>query len=116
MGAEFTFKMNARGELTDIKVPRKLLESLRQASPAATAGGMFSEEGLKNLIGQSSLALPEGPQEKGKTWNQFARIPVPMLGTMVMHKTYTFEGPDPKEARAREDRPGHQGHAGAGRR
>ena len=98
VGAEFTLKMNARGELSDIKVPPKLVESLRQASPAATAGGMFSEEGLKNLIGQSSLALPEGPHEKGKTWENSSRIPVPMLGTMVMEKNYTFEGPDPKDA------------------
>ena len=44
VGAEFSFKMNGRGELTDIKVPQKLLDSLRQAGPAAAAGGMFSEE------------------------------------------------------------------------
>jgi len=97
VGAEFTLKMNARGELSDVKVPPTLVESLRQANPAATAGGMFSEEGLKNLIGQSSLALPEGPQEKGRTWSNSSRIPVPMLGIMVMQKNYTFEGPDPKE-------------------
>jgi hypothetical protein len=98
VGAEFTLKMNSRGELSDIKVPPKLVESLRQASPAATAGGMFSEEGLKNLIGQSSLALPQDPLEKGKTWSNASRLPVPMLGTMVMDKTYTYEGVDPKEA------------------
>ena len=97
VGAEFTFKMNGRGELSDIKVPQKLLDSLRQAGPAATAGGMFSEEGMKNLISQSSLTLPEGPFEKGKSWTQQAKVPVPMIGTMVMDKTYTFEGPAPKE-------------------
>jgi Family of unknown function (DUF6263) len=98
VGAEFTLKMNARGELSDIKVPPTLVESLRKASPAASAGGMFSEDGLKNLIGQSSLALPEASLEKGKTWSNSSRLPVPMLGTMVMDKTYTYEGVDPKEA------------------
>lgn len=98
VGAEFTLKMNSRGELSDIKVPQKLVESLRQASPAANAGGMFSEEGLKNLIGQSSLALPEAALEKGKSWSNQSRLPVPMLGTMVMDKTYTYEGVDPKDA------------------
>jgi hypothetical protein len=98
VGAEFTLKMNARGELSDVKVPQKLIDSLRQASPAATAGGMFSEDGLKNLISQSSLALPEGTLEKGKTWTNQSRLPIPMVGTMVMDKRYTFEGPDPKAA------------------
>ena len=98
VGAEFTFKMNGRGELSDIKVPPKLIDSLRQAGPAANAGGMFSEEGMKNLISQSSLTLAEGPLEKGKSWTQQAKVPVPMLGTMVTDKTYTFDGPSPKEA------------------
>jgi hypothetical protein len=98
VGAEFTFKMSGRGELSDIKVPQKLLDSLRQAGPAATAGGMFSEEGMKNLISQSSLTLPEAALEKGKSWTQQAKVPVPMLGNMVMDKTYTFDGPSPKDS------------------
>jgi hypothetical protein len=98
VGAEFVLKMNARGELSDIKVPAKLVESLRQANPAATAGGMFSEEGLKNLIGQSSLSLPQDSLDKGKTWSSPTRLPVPMLGTMVMDKTYTYQGVDPNNA------------------
>jgi Family of unknown function (DUF6263) len=98
VNAEFTFKMNGRGELSEIKVPQKLLESLRQAGPAANAGGMFSEEGMKNLISQSSLILAEGPLEKGKSWSQQAKVPVPMLGSMVMNKTYTYDGASPKEA------------------
>ena len=98
VGAEFTFKMSGRGELSEIKVPQKLVDSLRQAGPAAAAGGMFSEEGMKNLISQSSLTLAEGPLEKGKNWTQQAKVPVPMLGTMVMDKTYTYDGPSTKEA------------------
>ena len=97
VGAEFTFKMNGRGELSEIKVPQKLLDSLRQSGPAANTGGMFSEEGMKNLISQSSLTLAEEPLEKGKSWTQQAKVPVPMLGTMLLNKTYTFDGPS-KEA------------------
>jgi hypothetical protein len=96
VGAEFSFKMNGRGELSDIQVPKQLLESLGKAGPAAAAGGMFSEEGLKNLISQSSLILPENRLEKGESWKQPARVPVPMLGTMLMNKTYTYQGPDEK--------------------
>jgi Family of unknown function (DUF6263) len=98
VGAEFEFKMSGRGELSDIKVPAKLLESLRQSGPLANAGGMFSEDGLKNMISQSSLMLPEEALEKGKSWTHQGKVPLPMLGTMVIDKTYTFEGPSLKEA------------------
>jgi hypothetical protein len=98
VGAEFEFKMNGRGELSEIKVPQKLLESLRQAGPLADAGGMFSEEGLKNMISQSSLMLPEQPLEKGTSWTHQGKVPLPMLGTMMIDKTYTFDGPSLKEA------------------
>jgi len=97
VGAEFTFKMNGRGELSEIKVPQKLIDALRQAGPAANAGGMAAEEGMKNLISQSSLTLAEGPLENGKSWTQQAKVPSP-IGTMVMDKTYTLDGPSPKEA------------------
>jgi hypothetical protein len=96
VGAEFSFKMDGKGQLTDIKVPQKLLDTLRQAGPAAAAGGVFSEEGMKNLISQSSLALPEGTVEKGANWKQQSKVPVPMIGTLLMDKTYTFAGPDEK--------------------
>jgi hypothetical protein len=94
VGAEFSFKMNSRGELSEIKVSPKLLDSLRQAGPMANAGGLFSEEGLKNVISQSSLTLPAEPMEKGKTWSSQSKVPVPMIGTMVLDKTYTYEGSD----------------------
>jgi hypothetical protein len=98
VNAEFTFKMNGRGELSDIKVPPKLLESLKQAGPAAAAGGMFSEEGLKNLISQSSLTLPGAAVKEGDTWPQKSKVPLPMIGTMIMDKTYTYRGPDSANA------------------
>jgi hypothetical protein len=97
VGAEFSFKMSGRGELSEIKVPQKLLETLRQAGPAASAGGMFSEEGMKNLISQSSLTLPDTSLDQGKSWTQQSKLPVPMIGTMVLDKTYTYMGPEAKD-------------------
>jgi hypothetical protein len=93
VGAEFLFKMNGRGEPTDIQVPKQLQESLSKAGPAMPAGGMSSEEGLRNQISQLSLALPEKGLERGGTWNQQLKVPMPMLGTMLINKTYTYQGP-----------------------
>ncbi|APW61242.1 DUF6263 family protein [Paludisphaera borealis] len=96
VGAEFTFKLNGRGELSDIKVPEKLMESVRQANPGG--GSMFSDEGMKNLITQSGLTLSESALDPGKTWTQQSKLSLPMLGVMILDKTYTFQGPDEAEA------------------
>ncbi len=100
VNAEFAFKMDGKGELSEIKVPQKLLDSLKNAGPAAGGGGggMFSEEGLKNMISQSSLTLPEKALDVGDGWKQESRMTMPMIGTMVMDKNYTFQGPAPEKA------------------
>lgn len=102
VGAEFNAKMSPRGQIVDVKVPQKLLDSLRKAGPAASAGGMFSEEGLKNLISQVSLTFPEGEIEKGKSWKTQSRFPVPNIGTLVMDRTFTYQGPAPQAAELRQ--------------
>jgi hypothetical protein len=98
VGAEFSLKMNGRGQYSDVKVPQKLVESLRQGGPGAPSGGMFAEDGLKNQISQMSLAFPEGPLERGKSWSNPSRFPVPMIGTVVLDRKFIFQGPDPKAA------------------
>jgi hypothetical protein len=94
VGAEFTMKMNPNGELTDIQVPEKLLNTIRNAGPAG--GGMFSEEGLKSMLAQSSFSFPNESLEKGKGWTRHSKIPTPAIGTLVLEKDFTFQGPDPK--------------------
>lgn len=95
VGAEFTFKMNPRGELSDIKIPDQVTEAVRKSNPGG-GDGVFSDDGLKNLITQSGLGLPEAALENGKTWSQQSKVPLPMmLGTLIMDKSYTLAGPDP---------------------
>ncbi len=101
VGAEFTYKMSAMGELTDVKVPDTLMESVRQAN---SGGGktVFSDEGMKNLVTQSGLTLPEKPIDPGGTWNHQNKVPLPLLGTMVMDKTYRLKGTDASPPRRAE--------------
>ena len=97
VGSEFSMKMQPSGELTDVKVPEKLLSTIKNAGPdAAAGGGMFSEEGLKTMLAQSSLTFPPDALEKGKGWSSQSKIPAPSLGTMVLDKAYTYQGQDPK--------------------
>ena len=95
VGAEFSMIMKSNGELTDVKIPEKLLATIKNAGPAAAAGGgMFSEEGMKTMLSQSSLSFPDESLEKGKGWTRQSKIPAPPLGTMTLDKTYTYQGPD----------------------
>jgi hypothetical protein len=93
VGAKFRYKMNPQGELSDVKVPEGLVQKLKEAGPAAANVSMFSEEGLKNLINQSSLSLPKEDLTKGKTWVRESKIPAAPIGTMILEKTYRYEGP-----------------------
>jgi hypothetical protein len=100
VNAEFTFKATARGEITDVRLPENLMELVRQANPA---GGdtVFSDEGIKNLVVQVGLALPEEPRRRGETWTRRSTRPLPPLGAMTIDRTFTFEGEDAAPGRVR---------------
>ncbi len=94
IGARFTFKMSPQGVLSDVKVPEELTRALQAAGPAGGGASIFSEEGLKNMIVESSLTLPEDDR---KTWTRQVKITSP-FGTTTLDKTYTNQGPDPTAA------------------
>jgi hypothetical protein len=99
VGTPFPFKVNPQGELSDVQVPEKVTQVLRDAGQAASgANTPFSEEGLKNMITQSSLALPADDFSVGETWSKQTKVPSPPIGTMTLDTTFTYLGPDPKAA------------------
>lgn len=88
VGATFQYKISPRGELTDVQVPASLVEAMKQAGGAGAAG-MFSEDGLKNMINESSLIIPD---DISKPWTRQAKLPSPPIGTLILDKTYKYEG------------------------
>jgi hypothetical protein len=96
-GAEFSFRIRPSGSIEDIRFSEPTLKALRDATPRGAPEAEVSEKLLKDMLTQSSPpAFPEGPLEPGKTWSDKpARMPSP-LGTMVISKSFTFQGPDPK--------------------
>jgi hypothetical protein len=97
VGAEFTFKMKPTGVITDIKLSEQTLKSLREASPPGTPDTELSEQAIKETLLQSSPpSFPDGPLEPGKSWSaKLARMPLG-FATLVMDRTFTYQGPDPK--------------------
>jgi hypothetical protein len=93
VGAEFSFKMNPQGETSDTKVSEKLMEAIKGNPTLAQMGGMFSEEGLKNMIQQSSVSFPKEAISKGKSWDKTVEVKLP-FGVMKLETTYTYQGPE----------------------
>ncbi len=93
VGAEVTVTTNEIGEVSDTKVSDKLVDALKTNPALAQMGGAFSEEGLKNMFGQSSgLMLPKDPVKKGDTWDQKMELKMPPVGIMKMHNKFTYMG------------------------
>jgi hypothetical protein len=96
LGAPIAFKMSALGEPSNVRMPDKVAQALRDLGPAtAGAGAMFSEEGLKEMITQASIIFPKDDVAEGKTWTRQTKNVVPPIGTMVIDATYRYEGPAP---------------------
>ena len=90
-GLKCTLTMDPRGEIREVRIADSVVQSLEKSFQGGL-GPLFSKESLKNMVGQSSLVLPEKAVEKGATWTEKAKTPAPQLGTMIIDKTYTFLG------------------------
>jgi hypothetical protein len=96
-GAEFTFKLKSNGAIEDFKIPEKTLTALRAGVSDPAAQNMLSEQMLKdNFLQAGPPAFPDNASEPGKSWtSKQSKIPTP-FGSVVVDKTFTTQGPDPK--------------------
>ncbi|WP_169980215.1 DUF6263 family protein [Tautonia rosea] len=91
VGARVVLVMTPRGEVNDVEVPDEMIERLRNAGPGAQAlQNLASAEGMKGLIGQSTLILPEEGVEPGATWTRKVELPTPQ-GTLALTNTYSLD-------------------------
>lgn len=97
VGAEYTFKMKPTGEIGDIRLSEQILKGLREAAPPGTPEGKVPEQAIKEgIVQENPPSFPEGPLEPGKSWSaKPARMPLGPA-TLVVDRTFTYQGPDPK--------------------
>lgn len=96
VGAEFSLKMDPQGETTDYKISDKLLQSIKGNPLLAQMGGMFTEDGLKSMMQQSSISFPKEAVSKGKSWNKIMEVKMP-FGVMKLDTTYTYQGAETRD-------------------
>lgn len=87
----FDVTMSPRGEITDVEIPKELIEAIQSSPGAATMGDLASEEGFKNLVQQGALTLPEQLDE-GKQWSNKVEVKNPMFGSQTVETTYEYKG------------------------
>jgi hypothetical protein len=57
-------------------------------------GGIFTPEGLKQMLSQSILTFPEKPLAKGDSWNTALDVDQRDVGKQSVASTYTYQGAD----------------------
>src|SRR5262245_32920332 len=94
-GAEITATMNPRGELRDIKLSEKFKKALKNVPQGGGGfpgfGDMFSEEGMKQMMSQGGLILPEKEPKVKDTWANKVEQKSEM-GKMIVDSKYTYLG------------------------
>ncbi len=111
VGSEFAFTITPRGEIGDVKLPEKLLAALKAPDePAPAAGGRpaegggmkmmlmqlgITEEGMKNMLNQMTLVVPEEALEVGGKWDRKLPAPAgPEGASRMIDQTFIYRGAD----------------------
>ncbi len=90
----FGMTMSSRGEIKDLKMSEALIKSMKAVPGAAMLGEMFSDEGFKNMMQQSSLILPKPEDlEPGYEWTTNTEMKNPQFGVLKIEATYRYLGP-----------------------
>ena len=102
VGADIELTMSGQGEASDLKLPEKLVKAMQSNPALAQMGGMFTEEGLKNMMRQGGASLKKEAVSKGDTWNQKMEMKMGFIGTMKTNMDFTYLGPDTREGKKYE--------------
>ena len=82
--------MAATGEILDVKISTDVADLLNELPNTQNLRQLFSADGLKQMMGASSVILPQ-PLTVGQTWNRQSTTDTAM-GAMEQTETYTYLG------------------------
>ncbi|MEX2171551.1 MAG: DUF6263 family protein [Pirellulales bacterium] len=88
---EFKVTMSPRGEILEAEAPPKLLEAMKNIPGAANLGDLSTPDGIKQMIMQGAMTLPEGDLKEGETWQTNLEMKT-QLGKMEVATTYEYAG------------------------
>ena len=86
-----SLKIDSQGKILELKMPQDVQEQMQKTPALQSLGRMFSAEGMKQLLGLSTL--PKEPLVPGKSWNDESLFENPQAGKQKVKTTYTYAGP-----------------------
>jgi Family of unknown function (DUF6263) len=98
IGQPFSVTMKPSGKVENVEIPESLLKSLTQSG--AGVSNLLTEDTLKQMMGQSSVTLPDGTVTVGQSWETTQNVKLP-FGTMSVNSKMTYRGRDSETGFAR---------------
>lgn len=90
---KYNVSMSDRGGLLGVEIPKASLEALRGAPSSLQLRKVLTEDGLKDLFGQSAIVFPENELAKGDDWDSTAKVEN-SLGVFEKKNVYKYAGPE----------------------
>jgi len=98
-GMSYTLTVGPNGKLRSLEGMEELRQRIRESMADEQMGAMldqlldqsFSDDAMKNMFQQGIQSFPEGEVGPGDTWDVSFEAPLPMIGSMTTHMTFTLE-------------------------
>jgi Family of unknown function (DUF6263) len=97
VGKPFVVKVTPLGTVKEMKAPEGMLAAFKNTPLQGT--GIFSEDGLKQMISQSMMPVPEQDVSEGTTWDQSSELQTPPFGKQVTKTEYKFVGQQERDGK-----------------
>lgn len=102
-GATFRVTMSPRGDITGVQVPEEVTAAMAKSPSAAQMGEMFTKDGFKQLVQQSSVVFPEDPLTPGVEWTRSVAMDNPATGgKQTIKSKYRYDGKEEVEGKSLE--------------
>lgn len=97
VGTKFSVVMSTRGEVLTVKIPESSMARIRQAPASMTLRKLLTEDGLKDVLGQSAIIFPENNADNEWSVGSEAKN---AMGKVARETSISYEGKtDRNEAR-----------------
>ncbi len=100
LGKPVGLRMDARGKISDVKLPGDLSQRVEKAVGGDQLVHFFSAEGISHVLG--AVILPEQPAQSGTRWPHSVTLANPTLGQQTVESVYVYEGSVPRGAHTAE--------------
>ncbi len=95
VGNDATFTITPLGELSDLRLPEKAVDALKDRPQPISTQNPLTEDDFKEVITESTLVLPGKKLAANGTWTEKKQSQA-QQGPIFEKMTYTFKGPNAK--------------------